>query len=81
MLTESTTEPSVCYHKGMDLTHYTIDESTPAALIPMIMAYALPHGPIPSKQQLLERRYELDGHLTMKLLAEDVGINIEGRSK
>ena len=65
---------------GMDLTNYIIDDSTPPALIPLIMAYALPHGPIPSKQELLERRYELDGHLTMKALAQDVGITIKGRN-
>ena len=65
----------------MDLTHYIIDDNTPPALIPLIMAYALPHGPIPSKQELLERRYQLDGHLTMKLLAEDVGITLEERNK
>ena len=52
----------------MDLSNYVITEDTPPALIPMIMAYALPHGNIPSKQELLERRYELDGHLTLKSL-------------
>ena len=54
----------------MDLTNYVITEETPAALIPMIMAYAMDHGPIPSRQELLERRYEIDGHLTMKGLTQ-----------
>ncbi len=65
----------------MDLTNYIIDENTPPALIPMIMAYARPHGPIPSRQEMLERRYELNGHLTMSALAADAGITIEGRNK
>ena len=60
----------------MDLTNYIIDDSTPPALIPMIMAYR-PHTQPPSRQQMLEQRYQLDGHLTMKLLAEDVGITLE----
>ena len=64
----------------MDLTHYTIDDNTPPALIPLIMAYR-PHTQPPSKQQMLEQRYQLDGHLTMKLLAEDVGITLEERNK
>ena len=63
----------------MDLTNYIITEDTPPALIPLIMAYALPHGPIPSKQEMLQRRYELDGHLTMKALAQDVGINLKDK--
>ena len=54
----------------MDLTNYIITEDTPAALIPMIMAYSLDHGPIPSRQELLERRYEIDGHLTLKSLTQ-----------
>ena len=54
----------------MDLTNYIITEDTPAALIPMIMAYAMDHGPIPSRQELLERRYEIDGHLTLKSLTQ-----------
>ena len=54
----------------MDLTHYVITEETPAALIPMIMAYALDPGPIPSRQELLERRYELDGHCSLKGLTQ-----------
>ena len=66
----------ICYSNSMDLTNYTIDESTPPALIPLIMAYR-PHTPIPSRQQMLEARYELDGHLTMKALAQDVGITLE----
>ena len=64
----------------MDLTNYIIDDSTPPALIPMIMAYR-PHTQPPSRQQMLEQRYQLDGHLTMKLLAEDVGITLEGRNQ
>ena len=64
----------------MDLTHYIIDDNTPPALIPLIMAYR-PHTQPPSKQQMLEQRYQLDGHLTMKLLAEDVGITLEERNK
>ncbi len=70
----------ICYNNTMDLTNYIIDDNTPPALIPLIMAYALPHGPIPSKQELLERRYELDGHLTMVALAADVGIELQGRN-
>ena len=54
----------------MDLTNYIITDETPAALIPMIMAYVIPHGNIPSRQELLERRYEIDGHLTMKGLTQ-----------
>ena len=64
----------------MDLTHYIIDDNTPPALIPLIMAYR-PHTQPPSKQELLETRYQLDGHLTMKLLAEDVGITLEERNQ
>ena len=67
-----------CYNKGMDLTHYIIDDNTPPALIPLIMAYR-PHTPIPSRQQMLQARYELDGHLTMKALAQDVGITLEDK--
>ena len=63
---------------GMDLTHYIIDDNTPPALIPLIMSYR-PHTPIPSRQQMLESRYELDGHLTMRALAQDVGINLEDK--
>ena len=54
----------------MDLSNYIIDDNTPPALIPMIMAYTLDHGPIPSKQELLQRRYEIDGHLTLKSLTK-----------
>ena len=54
----------------MDLSNYVIDDNTPPALIPMIMAYVLPHGDIPSRQELLERRYEIDGHLTLKSLTQ-----------
>ena len=69
----------ICYNKGMALTHYIIDANTPPALIPLIMAYR-PHTQPPSRQQMLESRYELDGHLTMVALAQDVGITIEGRN-
>ena len=64
---------------GMDLTHYIIDDNTPPALIPLILAYR-PHTQPPSKQQMLQARYELDGHLTMKALAQDVGIELQGRN-
>jgi hypothetical protein len=30
--------------------------------------------PVPAKQELMYTRYQLDGHLTMKLLAEDVNM-------
>ncbi len=70
----------ICYNKGMDLTNYVITEDTPDALLPILFAYR-PHTPIPSRQQMLERRYELDGHLTMVALAADVGINLEDRVK
>ena len=54
----------------MDLTNYIITDDTPPALIPMIMAYALDPGPIPSRQELLSRRYELDGHCSLKGLTQ-----------
>ena len=62
----------------MDLTNYIIDDSTPDALLPILFAYR-PHTQPPSRQQMLESRYELDGHLTMKALAQDVGINLEDK--
>ncbi len=68
-----------CYNMGMDLTHYIITEDTPDALLPILFAYR-PHTPIPSRQQMLESRYELDGHLTMVALAADVGIELQGRN-
>ena len=62
----------------MNLKHYSIDDKTPAALIPLVMAYR-PHTQPPSRSQMLESRYELDGHLTMRALAQDVGINLEDK--
>ena len=69
-----------CYNMGMDLSNYIITEDTPDALLPILFAYR-PHTPIPSKQQMLQARYELDGHLTMKALAKDVGVNLEDKVK
>ena len=55
----------------MDLKDYPIDENTHPYLLAMAMSYR-PHTPIPSRQEMLKARYELDGHLTLKKLAEDI---------
>ena len=56
----------------MDLyKDYPIDENTHPYLLAMAMSYR-PHTPPPSRQAMMKARYEIDGHLTLNALKEDV---------
>ena len=59
----------------MDLKDYPIDENTHPYLLAMAMSYR-PHTPIPSRQEMMKARYEIDGHLTLKALKEDVWLGL-----
>ena len=55
----------------MDLKDYPIDENTHPYLLAMAMSYR-PHTQPPSRKEMLQARYQIDGHLTLKALKEDV---------
>ena len=45
-------------------------------LMRLVLAYQ-PHSPIPSKQQSMESRYQLDGHCSIKGLTQQCGLEYD----
>ena len=52
----------------------TIDQSTHPYLMRIMYAYR-PHTAVPSRQQLMERKYQLDGHCTIKGITQQCGMD------
>ena len=55
-------------------------EQLPITITPTTHPYAIrlsqayrPHTPIPSKQELMENEYQLDGHCSLKGITEQCG--------
>ena len=58
------------------------DENTHPYLMRIVRSYR-PHTPIPSRQELLQSKYELDGHCSLQGLVEqcDMDYNNEIRNR
>ena len=51
-----------------------MSDTTHPYLMRLMYAYR-PHTPTPSRQELMERKYQLDGHCTIKGITQQCGMD------
>ena len=56
----------------------SLDSDNNWAAIHLSMAYR-PHTPVPSRLEVMEGKYELEGHCSLKGLCEQIGVEYKGR--
>ena len=57
-----------------------LDQHNDYMAIRLAQAYR-PHTPIPTRLELMENRYQLDGHLSLKGLCEQMGVDYKQEIK